>query len=173
MSAEQSPEQSRLTHIHIDLNERSMVFEAADQRATKLTFTPEGVIYESRDAVLPLPAHEDLVGSAATEDTPEREPTVQLSGRLKSVPREGRVDGAGNPTAWARFAAHEEGSDEAHVYLATFHRHTKNIALTLPINAPLTVEGYPHVNEIEGRLDTLSVVSIVNYPGKQPRRGRP
>jgi hypothetical protein len=160
-----------LRHIHIDLAERTIVFAAEDERATKLTLTPEGVIYEVTDSSGQLAAGESAIDAGDEESLPEREPTVRLTGKLKSVPRDGRVDSSGHPTAWARFAAHEDGRDEAHVYLATFHRHTRDIAFSLPLNSSLVVEGYPHVNETPGRLDTLSVVSIVNYPGKPPRRG--
>jgi hypothetical protein len=162
-----------LSSIHIDLEERSVIFRAED-RATKLMLTPAGVLYQHlQGAAITERSVERLVDESEEEaedaSTTEREPTVTLSGKLKSKPRQGRADGRGNATAWARFAAHEQGRREAHFYLATFHRHTADIALALPVDAALTVQGYVHPNQQQGRMDTISVVNIVRYPGKPNR----
>lgn len=100
------------------------------------------------------------------EATSEKEHTVTLTGRLKSTPKPGRTDRSGKPTAWARVAVHDEGQDEPHLYLATFHRHTAPIALGLKAGAQITVEGYPHVSTDPKRSDTLSVITMPQYPGK-------
>ena len=163
-----------LTAIHIDLKELSITFEAAEDRATRLTFSPRGVLYE----ILRLdPATrrgvERLVSAGAdASQGREKEPTVTVTGRLKSRPREGRPDARGRPTAWARLAVHEEGRPDAHLYSATFHRHTASIALSLPKDAQITVQGYAHTSDdpTAKRMDTFSVVNIVNYPGKEERR---
>lgn len=162
-----------LTSIYIDLQGRSLTFTTENQ-ATKLTLTPAGIVYQHLiGAALTERSVERLVeemeDEASDATASEREPTVTLSGRLKSKPRQGRADGQGNPTAWARFAAHETGRQEAHFYLATFHRYTADIALQLPPDAAITVQGYPHPSQQRGRLDTLSVVNIVRYPGKPNR----
>lgn len=98
----------------------------------------------------------------------EKAKTTTLQGKLKSKPSEGRPDARGNTTAWARFAAHEEDRDGAHLYSTTFHKHTAGIALSLDNNAPLTVQGYLHEQDDPGsrRLDTLSVINVIDYPGK-------
>jgi hypothetical protein len=176
MSREQEPNARMLSSIHIDLGERSITFTILDELATKLTFTPRGVLYqllggasmlESATAEAPVAAEIE----ATPVDAPkEKEPTTVISGRLKSTPKLGEADRSGNPTAWARLAAHAEGEQEAHMYSATFHRHTAKIAQTLQAGAQVTVEGYPHPSKREGRMDTFSVINLLRYPGK-PERG--
>jgi hypothetical protein len=140
----------------MDLQELSVVLEGEDGRV--ITFHP-GLLLQK----LLSPASPELTPAEPAE---EKESTITLSGRLKSIPKEGRVDGSGFPTAWARFAAHEAGVNQAHMYLATFHRHSREIALGLKIDAPIIVEGYPHTSTEPGKTDTLSVVHIIDYPGK-------
>jgi hypothetical protein len=100
----------------------------------------------------------------------EREKTITLSGKLKSKPQPGKNDRSNNPTAYANFAAHVEGEKAAHDYVATFHRHTRGIALKLPVEAQITVTDYPHPSDTPKRKDTFSVVNIVDYPGKPPAK---
>lgn len=88
-------------------------------------------------------------------------PTVTLTGRLTTKPKPGRPDRSGNRTAYARFAAHAEG-EQAHDYIATFHRQTAQLALSLARGAQVTVEGYPHASGSEKRMDTLSVFRIID-----------
>ncbi len=154
-----------LTAIHIDLRERSVRFDAESGPVGKLIVSGETILFEAHHASLP-------VGEQAPklDDTPEREATVVVSGTLRSTPKAGRPDRSGNPTAWARLAVHEEDQPEAHLYLASFHRHSAQIALGLKPGASVTVAGYPHVSDDPKRLDTFSVMNIVNYPGKQARR---
>jgi len=98
----------------------------------------------------------------------EKPKTVTLQGRLKSKPISGRPDRNDKPTAWARFAAHEDGLEQAHLYSTTFHRHTAEIALRLDAGAPLTLQGYPHEpgDATSKRMDRLSVINLLDYPGK-------
>ncbi len=91
---------------------------------------------------------------------------MTLSGKLKAKPKEGKPDRSGKPTAYARFSAHVEGEKEPHDFLATFHRHTTKIALTLSKDSQITVDGYPHPGNSEKRLDTFSVINIIQYPDK-------
>lgn len=173
MGSERVDSSLLLTSIYIDLQERSITFRADDQ-ATRLTFTPAGILYQALHGAAVTDRSVERLLDELEQEAPEapaveREPTVTLSGKLKSKPRQGRADGRGNPTAWARLATHQEGHREARFYLATFHRHTAEIALSLPVDAALTVQGYIHPSQQQGRMDTLSVVNIVRYPGK-PRR---
>jgi hypothetical protein len=173
MNQERGDSPLPLTSIHIDLNERSLTLTAGN-RSTRLTLTPGGILYQLlQGAAITERSVEKLLGEVVAEEndatSSEKEPTVTLSGKLKSKPRQGRADGQGNPTAWARFAAHEPETQDAHFYLATFHRHTAEIALKLLPDAALTVQGFPHPSRQKDRLDTLSVVNIVRYPGKPNR----
>jgi hypothetical protein len=155
MGQEQQP--SPLKHIHVDLENWSVILEGADGRA--ISFNPNLLLQR-----LLSPALREL--PAGVSEEPEKEPTVKLSGRLKSQPKAGRPDGSGFPTAWARFAAHEEGSGQAHMYIATFHRKAMDIALGLKPESQIIVEGYPHKATQPDKSDTLSVVHIIHYPGK-------
>ena len=185
-----------LTGIRLDLTERSIAFEAGAEVVGKLTLAPEGILFEAPPPagsfLEPGAAAEVVTGELVDDETPtttagedrpeqpepgeqsprtELEGRVTLAGRLKTTPREGKPDRRGNPTAWARFAAHVEGEDGPHLYSATFHRHTAAIALTLEKDAPITVDGYAHPSRDPAgtRLDTLSVVNLVAYPGKGKR----
>jgi hypothetical protein len=104
----------------------------------------------------------------ASDAAKEREKTITLTGKLKSKPQPGKNDRNGKPTAYADFAAHVEGEEKAHDFVATFHRHTRGIALKLPKEAQMTVNGYPHPSNSARRKDTFSVVNILDYPGKPP-----
>lgn len=170
--ADRGPEP--LTTIQIDLKERALSFVAESGSVTRLTFSPAGIVYELLQDPQGVRTAGSRVRGESAPDSPgenEREPTVTLTGRLKSKPREGRPDGRGLPTAWARLAVHEEGRSDAHLYSATFHRHTARIALSLDRDAPITIQGYPHPSDdLNGkRLDTFSVINIVHYPGKEER----
>ena len=162
----------------INLEERSVTLLSKREVLATVRLTPSGLIFEGRSNPKPGTSIEP----DATSDTeparsspieqissPEKGQTVTLAGKLKSKPRSGRPDSKGNPTAWARFAAHEEESENAHVYSATFHKHTAPIALGLDADASLVVQGYPHeYDDLEKkRMDTLSVINLIDYPGKQ------
>jgi hypothetical protein len=134
---------------------------------------PEGVIFfPSQLQTLPASTEsvpqviESVSPASASDAAKEREKTITLSGKLKSQPKPGKPDRSGKPTAYADFAAHVTGEETAHDYVATFHRHTRQIALTLAKEAQITVNGYPHPSSSEKRKDTFSVVNIVEYPGR-------
>lgn len=166
----------QLTRIALDLKRRAIVFAADQTVVATVRLAREGVLLfrsggEAGVDALPGPV---LAGTeqqtSGTECTgTEREKPVTLRGKLKSKPIPGRPDSRGTPTAWARFAAHEDEREGAHLYSATFDKHTANVALTLEKDAPLTVQGYPHEHEdpAEKRLDTLSIINILEHPGKK------
>ncbi len=150
-----------LTAIHINFEEHRIELEDSHGTVTSLSFPPLGTISYHPGSSSPSEGPDD-----APPGEPERERTVTLSGRLTTKPRQGRQDRSGNPTAYARFAAHDPERQGSHDYVATFHRHTVKIALDLPKDAQITVEGYPHQSGSEKRMDTFSVINIVNWPGK-------
>lgn len=180
MAPERDSAPIELTGIHIDLIDCVVTLESNDGRRAKLSFGSPSTLYE---APLPAPA---LGGEEAPEpespEVPEPalaakkevEPTVVVTGRLQAAPKAGRQDGRGKPTAWAPLAIHEDAADQAHLYGATFHRHTAALALGLEGGSQITVEGYPHPTwDPSGkRMDTFSVINLLEYPGKpdpQPR----
>jgi hypothetical protein len=137
-----------------------------------------GVIFlgSQPQALLDSPFDEEAEMSVSptspTDAAKEREKTITLSGKLKSKPQPGKNDRNNKPTAYADFAAHVEGEEKAHDYVATFHRHTRGIELRLPTEAQITVTGYPHPSNKPRRKDTFSVMNIVDYPGKPPAKSR-
>ena len=166
-----------ITAIHINLKDRSITLETEGQTVAKLTLAPEGVIFyqpqHDLEASNPAPASTQLSQRSSVVESPTSEPpaskerkTTVLTGKLKAKPKEGRPDRRGAPTAFARFAAHVEGEDKPHDFIATFHRHTTKLALTLDKEAQITVDGYPHKSNSPKRLDTFSVINLLAYPGK-------
>ncbi len=155
--------------IHFNIKERSLEFEDENGEMTKLTFPSSGTIYFTRPQD-PTKEQVPPVEHPAQQDQPEltlaveREKTTTFTGKLKTKPKQGRVDGSGHPTAWARFAAHVEGEKDAHVFSATFHRAAAKAALNLNKEDQIVVDGYPHIYNNPKRLDTLSVVHVVSYP---------
>ena len=68
---------------------------------------------------------------------------------------------------------HEEGNDEGKPYYTVFYQQTRDIALRLQPEDPITVVGFPLPTTEEGKHDTLRVVRMVHYPGKPtPPRGK-
>jgi hypothetical protein len=182
LERDDNDEASPLKAIHV-------IFEAVDGRSTRLTFTPDGVLYRlltsplitdrSVQKLISEPAAPSVVdvedaALATTADDgsghKEREPIVTVTGRLKNKPREGRPDRNGRPTAWTVLATHEEDSEQAKMYSATFHRHTTAIALNLAEGAQVTVQGYARASSDSSRMDSLSVFNIPHYPGKQEKQ---
>jgi hypothetical protein len=55
-----------------------------------------------------------------------------------------------------------------HLKCATFHRHTADIALGVESGASLTLQGYAHEqnDSASKRMDTLSVIHVLDYPDK-------
>ncbi len=159
MAEEREGPRNLVTSIHFDVIKRSVTFDVAGQPAARLVVGKEGLILET---LLAAPAME-------TEPLRESQRTVTLTGRLKTKPREGKADRSGNHTAYARFTGHDPDRQGPHDYIATFHRNTAPKALQLAKNAQITVEGYQHPSGSDKRLDTLSVINLVNYPGKPQR----
>lgn len=109
------------------------------------------------------------VSTSALQETTrsrEKQPALVLPGRLQTRPMEGRPDGRGKPTAWARFLAHVEDTDGALLLSATFHNRTREIALQLADGDPITAQGYLHPSRDPERLSTFSVFHLIRYPGK-------
>jgi hypothetical protein len=183
MAGEIEPTGIPFTDIHINLTDQTITLKKEAEVVATLVFEGKlpaaGVIFlgNQPQPLLDSPFDEEpevpvspASPTSATDAAKEREKTVTLTGKLKSQPKPGRNDRSGKPTAYADFAAHVEGEKDAHYYVATFHRHTKDIALKLPKEAPITVTGYPHPTNSEKRKDTLSVINIVDYPGKPPAK---
>lgn len=166
MAQEHESQVARLTAIHVDLVGRSITFEAGREAATKLTLTPEGITYELIAASGPAITERSVERLQGAAEGKEREPIATLTGRLKTQPKEGRADRNGKPTSWAKFAVHEEGRDDARMYSTTFHRHTAAIALGLPRDALVTLQGYVRESKNPQRMDSLSVFNLLAYPGK-------
>jgi hypothetical protein len=162
-----------LTGIYLDLPTQTVVFAAKEGALAALRLTPEGIVFQLGESYSGHTVESAETAPLRSDDLPsgiesEREKPLTLQGKLKGAPRLGRPDAKGNKTAWARFAAHEAERDGAHVYSATFHRHTAEIALGLESGAALTVQGYPHERSdpASKRMDTLSVINVLDYPGK-------
>jgi hypothetical protein len=167
------------TDIHINLTDQTIILKKEDAVVATLVFEGKlpaaGVIFfPNQGQTLPagaeaiLQSTEPISPAPASTAAKEREKTITLSGKLKSQPKPGKPDRSGKPTAYADFAAHVDGEEKAHDFVATFHRHTRDIAAKLPKEAPITVTGYPHPSNSPQRKDTFSVVNIVEYPGKPP-----
>jgi len=171
-----------LTGIYLDIPSRTVAFATETEVVASLRLTETGIVFEARQHsghTMLVPEMETVASPAAVEPAPEarrdvsmveteKPKAVTLQGKLKSKPREGRPDSRGHATSWARFAAHEEESEGAHLYSATFHKHTAAIARRLDKDMPLTVQGFPHQTDDPGskRMDTLSVINLLDYPGK-------
>jgi hypothetical protein len=168
----------RFTDIHINLVDQTITLKKEDEVVATLVFEGKlpsaGVIFlgSQPQALLASPFDEEpetpVSPTSPSDAAKEREKTITLSGKLKSQPKSGKADRSGKPTAYADFAAHVDGEKDAHDYVATFHRHTRGIALKLPPEAQITVTGYPHPSNSGKRKDTLSVINILDYPGKPP-----
>jgi hypothetical protein len=139
-----------LKAIHIDVLEGSFIFEGTDGRA--ISWNPR-VFLEQLQNPAPL-------SISPEEADAESDPLVKLSGKLKSLPKEGLPDGSGKPTAWARTAMHQEGHKGAQLFSTTFHGAAREIALGLPVDASINVQGYVHPAAEAGKLPTLSVVRL-------------
>jgi hypothetical protein len=173
-----------LRSIHIDLYERSITFEAEGETATRLTFSPGGVLYEllGETALLTQAAKKlrswSLRNQQSSEEAPpetvptpstaqahegssstkEKSPTTVLPGKLQTKPKEGNPDRHGKPTAWAQFLAHVEGREAATLLSTSFHGRTREIALQLNAGDHLTAQGYLHLrpeDPVNPRLSTL------------------
>jgi hypothetical protein len=165
------------TDIHINLADQTITLKKEEEVVATLVFAGKlpasGVIFfgNQKPALEDSPFTEDAETPVSpTSPAKEKEKPITLSGKLKSLPKPGKPDRSGKPTAFADFAAHVDGEDKAHDFVATFHRHTRDIAAKLSTEAQITVTGYPHPSNTPKRKDTFSVVNIVEYPGKPPAR---
>lgn len=113
---------------------------------------------------------QSFAGSRESRPAKEKQPTVTVTGKLQTTPRQGNPDAKGNPTAWALVAVHIEGDESPHLYSATFHRQTARTALVLPKDAQVTIKGFAHAKQEGQPNDTFSVIAIVDYPGKPPKQ---
>lgn len=146
-----------LRRLTIDFHAGVIEIEGADGSCYRLKAVPESVV-----ETVATPS----VDSAAEATEPATgasggQRTVRLVGRLKSTPREGRPDGRGRPTAWAKLAVHQEGRESAHMYSATFHAATTSKVLALAADSQIIVEGYIRASNDPSRMDALSVFSLV------------
>jgi hypothetical protein len=159
MSKEQAQAAITLSGIHVNLNERSVLFTSGRRVVAKLTLAPQGLIFQTEP---------EAPGQAARTEGAEKPATTVLTGRLVSKPAEGKPDSRGNPTATALLEVREQGKKKPQHYQVTFHRHTREIALALPMEAEITVEGYPHPvrEDTPGQFPTFSVINLPAYPGK-------
>ncbi len=169
-----------ITSIRLNLPDSSLVLEAEGQLVARVSFS-SGTIYfhgasdatsQAARQIGPSVDGPEGSDSAAQDVAPaesrEKERPVVLTGKLLGRVRQGRPDTQGHATSWGRFAAHDDKLDAPRIYSATFHRAAAGIALNLPKDAHLTVEGYPHPsNDPTGkRLDTLSVFRLLNRPSE-------
>ncbi|GEM_PF-2459365 len=169
-----------LSAIHIDLAEGSITLEAENKPVAKLVFSSGTIYFNSPEQKGEGPAVPEEIPQSdyaqepkqipSEQEAQEKEKTVTLTGKLKTKPKQGRIDNSGYPTAYAKFAAHEEGDERSHIYLASFYRATANIALNLNRESQITVQGYPHLREDPKKMDTFSVVRILNYPGRRQHK---
>jgi hypothetical protein len=168
----------RFTDIHINLADQTITLKKEDEVVATLVFEGKlpaaGVIFLGSqpkallDSLFDEEPETPVSPTSPSDVAKEREKTITLTGKLKSKPQPGKNDRSNKPTAYADFAAHVEGEEKAHDFVATFYRHTRGIALKLPKEAQITVNGYPHSSNSARPKDTFSVVNILDYPGKLP-----
>src|SRR5947209_2472013 len=101
-----------LKGIYINFEERSIEFEDTHGTVGRIVFAGERLLVEGRPLTLAAAAEE-------SGEQREKQATVTLAGTLVTQPVQGKPDARGRGTAWARFAAHEEGQEDAHLYSAT------------------------------------------------------
>src|SRR5437762_568663 len=88
-----------LRRLVIDFHAGVIELEGDDGSRYRLKAVPEPAAEEQEPSPT-VAASSQPAAPAATESSGQR--TVRLIGRLKSTPREGRPDGRGRPTAWAK-----------------------------------------------------------------------
>jgi hypothetical protein len=183
MTNEDESFSAHLEFINIDLKNKAVEIQAEGGTALRFTYTPRGVLMQlTLKAERSHSPTDDVVGppipAVVSEPMPEivaetpapaktKTPAETISGKLQTKPTEGRPDGRGNPTAWARFLAHREGNDGALLVSATFHSKARELALGLDAGDQITAQGYYHPSRDPHRLSTFSIFHLMNYPGKR------
>lgn len=170
-----------LEAVNIDLRNKAVEVQAEGGTKIRFTYTPRGVLMQlTLGSEASLSPTDDVVGPPVVEAPAEpasgapaaakpKNPAEVMSGKLQTTPTDGRPDGRGRPTAWARFLAHRDGDDGALLISATFHNRTRDIALGLDAGDTITAQGYYHPSRDPQRLPTFSVFHLMNYPGKPAR----
>ena len=157
MAQEQEGSIRKLRSFTIDVEKQLIETLAQDGTVVRFTYSPEGIFQTILLAGGLESAASRLVTASQVEDIPvvaegqpapeaparkEKSPALVLSGRLKNQPTEGRPDGHQKPTAVAHFLAHLPEREGATLLFATFHNHTRDIALRLAADDPITAQGY-------------------------------
>jgi hypothetical protein len=156
-----------VTGIHVDLVARSVALDVEGEDEARV-IVDHGALMEP-DAQAETPETAQTADGIETPAPPETEAAVVLTGHLRAVPREGRPDRNGKPTAWAPFLGKTETEEKPRAYAATFYRSAAPIALSLGKGADLTVRGFVRPSNDPEKNDWLSVVGVLNYPGKPGR----
>ncbi len=159
----------QLRKLSIDFEKKRLQLESTNAQILRINI--EDLTWEF---ITPPPGVERPEVKIQVEEKPqEPEKTVDeskktwtLTGRVKGNVREGRPDGAGKPTAWARVAAHNEEKDEAWMLSTTFHRASTRAALGLKPEDQITFEGYLRPSNDASKMDSFSVFHLIDYPGK-------
>lgn len=179
MTKENDSISAHLETVIVDLRTSAVEIQAEGGTRLRFTYTPRGVLMQLTLGTTAAPlVSDDVVGPPLTDDSADaptqtsaapkaKSPAEVLSGKLQTKPAQGRPDGRGNPTAWARFLAHREDHDGAVLISATFHNRTTSIALGLDAGDGITAQGYYHPNRDPQRLATFSIFHLMNYPGKR------
>lgn len=178
---EGQPNPQRLKSIKLDLEKRYLQIESTDAVAIRLSLTPQGIAWEllqpptittarAVDRLIETAEAQPVAEAAIPTEGKEKSTIYTYTGKIKGQVREGRPDPQGKKTAWARFAVHEEGQEEARMLSADFRRHTANLALSLPADAQITAQGYIRLSEDPKRMDSYYIFNLVNYPGKPPKQ---
>jgi hypothetical protein len=163
-------ESIRVTSVTIALEDQTITLESDAIPVAKLRFSLGSIYFEplrpvAEGQVSDLGQDAAAQSSTTVEDLEpvEKDRPVILQGKILGRVREGRPDSRGRKTAWGRFAAHDDGAENAHLYSATFHRACAGTVLGLPPDSHLVVEGYihPSTDPEGGRLDSLSVFRLV------------
>ena len=167
---------SHLESVNIDIRKKTVDVYAEGGTVLRFTYTPRGVLLQlTLGTEVNHSPTDDVVGPPITESTSStsepvadataasrpKNPAEVMSGKLQTKPADGRPDGRGHPTAWARFLAHRDGDDGALLISATFHNRARAIALGLDAGDSITAQGYYHPSRDPQRLPTFSVFHLM------------
>ena len=90
-----------LTAIHLNLADQSITLEAQDQTVATITFSTGTIYFQT--ATVPTEHTQEPPALPSSSESREKD-LATLTGKLKTKPKEGRPDGKGHPTTWARLA---------------------------------------------------------------------